>query len=34
MSAADTDRDGEVSLREFKMIMRAGPKSLVQLPAQ
>lgn len=28
MSAADTDRDGEVSLREFKMIMRAGPKKL------
>lgn len=28
MSTADVDDDGEVSLREFKMIMRAGPKKL------
>jgi hypothetical protein len=25
MSCADTDGDGEVSLKEFKIIMRAGP---------
>jgi len=27
MKAADTDGDGEISLAEFKAIMRAGPKS-------
>ena len=27
MMLADTDRDDKVSLDEFKMIMRAGPKS-------
>ena len=31
MSAADADNDGECSLREFKMIMRAGPKKLSAL---
>ena len=28
MSAADTDGDGDVSLDEFKVIMRAGPRKL------
>ena len=31
MSAADTDGDGEISIREFKIIMRAGPAQLGSL---
>ena len=34
LKAADTDGDGEVSLEEFKAIMRAGPDVKPKAPAK